>query len=57
MQVRHHKDLCVTDQEIDVFENWKSSQMSHQIHHLQKEDSVSQRMKLWALQDKQRKQV
>jgi hypothetical protein len=55
MQVHHHKDLCVTDQEIDVFKTWKSSQMSHQIQHLQTEDSRSPRMKLWAIQDKQQK--
>ena len=57
MQVHHHKDLCVTDQEIDIFKNRKSSQMSHQIQHLQKEGSPSPCMNLWAVQDKQRKAV
>ena len=57
MQVHHHEDLCVTDQEIDVLKNWKSSQMSNQIQHLQTEDSPSPRVNLWATQHKQRKQV
>ena len=57
MQVHHHKDLCVTDQEIGMFKNWNSSQMSNQIQHLQTEDNPILCMNFWAVQDKQRKQV
>ena len=54
MPVYQHKDLCVTDQEIDMFKNRKSSRMSNQIRHLQTEDSPSPCMKMWVVRDKQR---
>ena len=54
MQVHHLKDLCMTDQQIDMFKNWNNSQMSNQIQHLQTEANPGPHMNLWAVQDEQR---
>jgi hypothetical protein len=54
MKVHHYEDLCVTDQEIDTFKMWNSSQMSHQIQDQEREESPNPRMNLWAIQEKER---
>jgi len=57
MQVHHPRGLRVTDQEMNMFVNWNSSRMSHQIQDLQTEDRCNPQMYFPAFQDKQKMQV